>query len=63
MNLKHREYRIMINRMNKQRAFHPSVTEARLEERMALSSIGNVLTPPPAPPPFYSPILIRNPVD
>jgi hypothetical protein len=46
--------------MNKRFAFHPSVAEAMLEERLVLSSTGSVLTPPPAPPPVYSAIVIHS---
>jgi len=39
-------------------AFRPSVTDARLEERVALSS--TAVTPPPAPLPVFSRILIGH---
>ena len=50
----------MTNRMNKRFAFHPSVAEAQLEERVVLSSTATVVTPPPAPPPVYSAVIIHD---
>jgi hypothetical protein len=50
----------MTTSMNKRFAFRPSVAEAQLEERQVLSSMGTVLTPPPAPPPVPSAVTIQN---
>jgi hypothetical protein len=50
----------MTTRMMKRNAFNPSVTEARLEERLVLSSTSSALTPAPAPPPVFSNILIGH---
>ncbi len=45
----------MNNRMQKRITFSPTVNEARLEERLVLSSgTTAVVTPPPAPAPFFS---------
>ncbi|MGO9462780.1 MAG: hypothetical protein ACLQVF_01265, partial [Isosphaeraceae bacterium] len=52
----------MFCRRRNRTAFHPSVTEATLENRLVLSSASTVVTPPPAPPPVYSAVVIRGPV-
>jgi len=54
----------MNNRMKKRIAFHPSATEAPLEERRLLSSTSAVVsrTPPAAPPPLFSSAVIISPM-
>ena len=52
----------MNHRIKRRNAFHPSLTEASLEERVVLASGTVPLTPPPAPPPVYSRILVGGPV-
>jgi hypothetical protein len=51
----------MKNRTKSHVAFCPSVTEAKLEERLVLSST-NTVTPPASPAPFFSSVVIGNPI-
>jgi hypothetical protein len=51
----------MKNRIKRQVAFSPSVTEAKLEERLVLSST-NTVTPSASPAPFFSSVVIGNPI-
>jgi len=52
----------MDNRSKRRNAFHPSLTEAKLEERLVLNAGVSAVTPPPAPPPVYSNILVGHAV-
>jgi hypothetical protein len=51
----------MTNRIKRGVSFRPSATEAKLEERLVLSSSTTVI-PAPAPTPFFSSVLIGNPI-